>query len=502
MNAPFTSAAPKGAPTSPNAIPAGLASLTQHTQPSGGAPSEDMYQVMARAKEMSDRELADVLSGKSIAIPQFAALTAAMGRKSLRTAVQGLQAQQAKMPTERDKALAELQSPLMAAPQAPVMAAAGGGLASLPAGNMDSVDMADGGIVAFAGEGDSLVPEPSGFDKKIWNALKDKFSEWNQPWFQGGVNATPEEIRGALTGKNLKPNYRTAAPITGSSFTPDQLDAIARGQGVFPEGSAALSEGLPLAAAVAEAAKTPPKKTSIGGIGPSKDAFPTDDFKSYVDMIKKNSGDYLSKLEGLSDKQREGIAQLRKEGGGEALMQLAAALFGSPNMSMALSKGLPLVASTAASSRKEQREIERAANEMDFNLAKAQQAADKGDIEGALNYKKLADDAAYRKEQLRVQMAQINQPTDLMRNLSFLGDPEMMNRFKSYEEAKSLSKAGTTYDIGKATDDFNKVVSNPFSDQAKQLKKLGISTPSQYQQYVMSQGTMGGAPVKFLGFEK
>jgi len=76
-------------------------------QPRGRTP-DNMNEIMALAKKLTDRELADVLEGKSLAVPQFAAMTEAMGRKSLRTAMQGAQAQQqAKQPSVKDKLLAE-----------------------------------------------------------------------------------------------------------------------------------------------------------------------------------------------------------------------------------------------------------------------------------------------------------------------------------------------------------------------------------------------------------
>ena len=124
--------------------------------PQGRSP-DNMGQIMAMARKMSDMQLADVLSGKNMNVPQFAAMTEAMGRKSLRTAMQGAQAQgQLQKPNLKQQTLADLeaqQAPQMApAPQMQQQSfmAAEGGLASLPAPNMDSMDMAEGGIVAFA----------------------------------------------------------------------------------------------------------------------------------------------------------------------------------------------------------------------------------------------------------------------------------------------------------------------------------------------------------------
>jgi hypothetical protein len=115
-----------------------------------------MQEIIDRARQMSDSQLADILSGKSMAVPQYVAMTEAMGRKSLRTAMQGAQAQQqAKQPSVKDKLMGEYQQEQMAqaAAQAPQM----GGISNIPAPNMESVDMASGGIVAFQDNEDQPV---------------------------------------------------------------------------------------------------------------------------------------------------------------------------------------------------------------------------------------------------------------------------------------------------------------------------------------------------------
>jgi hypothetical protein len=111
-----------------------------------------MSQIMAMARKMSDMHLSDVLQGKSLDVPQYAAMTEAMGRKSLRNAVQGAQAQgEAHQPSIKDKLLAE-----NAAQQMPEDV----GIGQLPAPNMESMNMAGGGIIAFDDGGE--VPRFNG----------------------------------------------------------------------------------------------------------------------------------------------------------------------------------------------------------------------------------------------------------------------------------------------------------------------------------------------------
>jgi len=152
-SAPATSPAMAAGRGSPNPMPAGLSALLKPDAASRGKPVESMEKLFNVAKDLPDSVLADVLAGRSLQVPQYLAMLVATGRKNLRTAMQGVQARaQLQQPSVKDKLLAEeAVSPMMGQPmqgQMPVMAAEGG-LASLPAPNMSTVDMADGGIIAF-----------------------------------------------------------------------------------------------------------------------------------------------------------------------------------------------------------------------------------------------------------------------------------------------------------------------------------------------------------------
>jgi hypothetical protein len=211
-----------------------------------------------------------------------------------------------------------------------------------------------------------------------------------------------------------------------------------------------------------------------------------------MDMVKKNNADYLGKLEGLSAKQREGLAAIKSQGGGEALLAISKGLLSTRGLAAGTAAGLPGVMAASANTRKEQRAVENTANDYDLNLAKAQEAAAKGDMESALKFKQLADESIYRKESIGIQRAQLNKPGESIQLLNALGDPELMKRYKEM----GLAKKGEVYSIDKATDDFNKIASDKFSDPAKRLKALGITTPYQYQQYVLNQSGGGGTDLQ------
>lgn len=388
------------APTSPNALPGGLGAILQQpgSAPKGKTPG-NMGQVMALARKMSDMQLADVLAGKSLDVPQYVAMTEAMGRKSLRNAVQGAQAQQqARQPSVKDRLMAE-EAQAQAAQQMaavdqmgiPAEYAGGGaidmnesaGIASLPAQNMDSMDLASGGIVAFQNTG--LVEDE---DKSYYQRMKERLLKASE-----SVSATPSmptlfgiPLFGAADKKALAKEEAAPAAAPAATLPPATTDVKPDALGRY----------------VANADAPVPTSGPAGGGSAGRSGIAALAPDSYEELQKKKSSDYLTKLEGLSEKQREGIAQIKKEGSGEALMQLGSALLGSRNLAEAGAKAGQQIASTSAATRKEIRAVENLANEYDLNVAKAQEAAEKGDMALALQYKQLADQAKYQQGMLAV----------------------------------------------------------------------------------------------------
>jgi hypothetical protein len=414
-----------------------------------------MDQIMAKARMMSDSQLADILSGKSMAVPQYVAMTEAMGRKSLRNAMQGAQAQQqAKQPNLKDKLMGEYQQEQMAqaAPQAPQM----GGISNIPAPNMESVDMASGGIVAFR-EGDLVEEDPlaylSGLDAA--GMAED----------EARVAALKAE-RKAREDKERYQFLKQAAPEAAAKMAKDDPSLIA------PIAVAAPPVTGKGSAAAAPAAPAVPK-ASVTGVGAAPGAQPYS-IPSFESLQGKRSEEYLSKLEGVGEKRRAGLAELKKQGGGEALMQMAAGLLSAPTLGQGLAKGLPMVASTAAATRKDARALESSADDYDLNVAKAREAAEKGDTALALQYTQLANQAKAQSDLAKFQQGQ----------LGILG-----------QRASALTGKGTTISREAALKAYNDML------------KADIRTKKQFptfQSYYDSLGgsTIGGGNgVKFLGFE-
>lgn len=318
-----------------------------------GNPGGDMAAIMARVRKMSDAQLADILSGKDVSVPQFAAMTEAMGRKRLRTAMQGQQAQQqAQQPSVKDQLLAEE-----------------AGLAALPAPNMSTIDMAGGGIIAFDNGGE--VP---GYAEGVY---VDPLMELSGLGVEG--MGTDEARRQALLARRKREEdkerlefLKTAAPEVAARLAPPAAPVVT------PAAPAAAPEKAP-------ATKTETKKDGIAAL--------VDDKEPTTPPEKR---DFLGRFEGMGDKLRGDLAKTKDQALGEGLMRAAAGFLSRPTLAGGAAAGLGALAESGAASRKELREAEKAGMDFEFNLAKAREAAAQGNQDLAYKYAALAEQAKYR----------------------------------------------------------------------------------------------------------
>jgi hypothetical protein len=366
-----------------------------------GKPVSTMSEIMSLAKAMSDGELADILAGRSMRIPQFAAMTEAMGRRSLRTAVQGAQAMaQARQPSVKDKLLAE--------------ASMAAGIDQLPAPNMEPMSMANGGIVAFNGEDNDQLVEPEfgtpEYDEKygapgsLRRKLRGIREYYQSPSSMSGVGRNISNTMSALgpvaaatpafnvprTGGTISNLISRAGNFLGLSGT---ADAVLGG----PSGALPVPDTMPDTSLPKADEKKGPVPTAEQALRGGRGAgAPEGGMPSYEDLLKRRSTDYLSKFEGMGDKKRAGLKDLRNQLQGQILFQGASALLGSPTLAQAGAKFGQQAASTVAAGRAEQRQIEDAADQYDFNIAKAREAAEKGDMQLAMQYTQLANQNKYQ----------------------------------------------------------------------------------------------------------
>jgi len=400
---------------------AGLGAMMQAKGSATGVGKQSMEKMMATARGLPDSELADVLAGKSMRVPQFAAMLAAMGRESLRKAVEGAKAGQDKEPSSKDQMLARMQP----APPA--------GIAAVPAPNMETVSAAEGGIIGFSGDKDSDVKDP---DKKAPTSPSRGRYDMNGPigdfgaLFSAPANSDPQAKadRDALLGTGRyvldAVGNIVEAPFKGLGTASDFLiNRPLRAMGVpIPRVPSQFRYGAeaPKAPTAGEtigpqvtafprqadekAGATPPPKTGADqtggaprgtapGIAPPAVAAP-EKRKSFLDGLEDNSADNAKR-----------IAEGKNQAQGEFLMQLGASLMGTPNLGRALQQGTEKGLPGLAANRKEANALIKEQGEYRLNMAKAKEAAAQGNDELAFKYAKLAEDSKYQAGMVGAAMA-------------------------------------------------------------------------------------------------
>jgi len=423
------------APSSPNAMPGGLgAILQQPNQAPKGASAADMSEMMAMAKELPDSELADVLNGRSIRIPQSLAMIVAMGRKQLRNAMQGAQAQQqAQQPSVKDRFLAE-EAQMAAAPQ--------GGIDQLPAPNMDSVDMAGGGIVAFQDNEDQPVragmpgTDLTEEEKKqlaenpymrrvqaITNPGKT-ISEYfaNRPSSEELFNRASKARRGEIpafvgTEPTVKGKLVNAGLVTPDTPIRDvQKVAAANEQkrtalnAIDREEAAAGMVALANAQQNQAAPKVADKRSN------DRRAALADTGTGITPERRTNPFGQLSAE--LPDYEK-----VKSQGLGEAMMVMSGALFGNPDISRAMAQGLPTLAKISGATRKEVKDLKKEYNAQQLSLAKANELFESGQEDLALKKLTQSQNHAYQMQSIAAKMAQAGRPSGEVQLLQALQKP-------------------------------------------------------------------------------
>jgi hypothetical protein len=408
-----------------------------------GNAGGDMAAVMARVRKMSDSQLAAILAGKDVSVPQFAAMTEAMGRKQLRQAMDGQQAQQqAQQPSVKDQLLAEQSAPSQ-------------GIAGLPAPNMEAMGegMAGGGIIAFEQGGD--VPgyaggnyiDPDEARKRRQAAMWESVRPDNKPYlaedFRADAASFFDPIAGFFTMRDAKDlekakKMQTAdQPVDYDMYTPVPVDYS------MPAAEAPKTDKA--------AAPASTKKETVAA---------TEKEDSKTETAKR---DFLSRFEGTGDRMRGDVDKLKQQGLGEALMRAGAGFLSRPTLAGGAAAGLGALAESGAASRKELREVEKAASEYEFNLAKAQEAAAQGNDDLAYKYMALADQSKYRAGILGIKGQEVGMQKSMYDMVKI---PAQLS--KVYSDATKAVKDATANRPVKPAE-FQKMVDDEYRKRAKSV---------------------------------
>jgi len=290
------------------------------------------------------------------------------------------------------------------------------GIAGLPASNMESMDMAGGGIVAFADrglvEGEPLTPD-----------------QIQQMITRGSVRRSEEDIKKAQEEQRnfgMSPRMKAAmaaeagAPHPSSAPAPTAEQTAAFIGNLNPPTTGGVQFD-PTAGGTYKPGGSAPaaKKSGIAAVLGAEEAD-----KSPAQQ------DYLAKLAGVADKTRSGIAGLKNEAQSQILLDAMSALMGSRNLAEAGGKAGTLFAGRVGAMGKESRALEKEANDYDLNLAKYREAVESGDKDRALKLKELMETSKYHQ-------AMIGKPDAGIAMLNALKNPENMEIYKNMMSVKT-----------------------------------------------------------------
>lgn len=353
-----------------------------------GASRQSMEQMLEAARRMSDSQLADILSGKSMEVPQFVAMSEAMGRKELRTAMQGQQAQQqGQQPTIREQLLAETAAQTAPAPQATLPEEMG--IGALPAPNMEQIDsMANGGIVAFD-------------DGGLTKGEQDRLDFLRPFAATGDILSLPASYpMSVLSGARI-PFTDTKLPEFYTQGVTPFYDMIRRSQAQAAAAQAedyeALDQALneqpyPVGETVDTTSEKPATKSGVSTTTGAPAAAAASTRQAPVQEARSPFAEFAEAGSGLE----RTLAEQQDQAQGEFLLQLGASLLTSPTIAEGLGKGAQTALPMLAANKREANKLRQDARDFKFNVAKAQEAAELGNQELAYKYEKLAADTAYQ----------------------------------------------------------------------------------------------------------
>lgn len=461
----------------------GLAGLT--AQPKGGLPaSSSGGQAMAKyfdlAKKLSDGQLADVMAGKSMDVPQFVAMTEAMGRRQLRQAVEGAQAQaQAQQPTVKDQLLADYQQGRQAH-MIPEQRAAG--IDQLPADNMVALGEghATGGIISFDGGGE--VPRFYGGGNP-WDRLRQNDQDpdvfLSNAWFkknfegEGGIAGSSAAKRKASIEKqlslNAKENPEFGEPIVRSDEDPYGA-AKQSTNTVVPNSAPAVTE--------------PPINTNAPqGKGKPDSGLPAIDISKPTTFERR-----ASPYAGMSAEKVD-VEGLKDKGFGEGLMRASQMILSKPRLSEAIGAGLGALADQGLATRKEINAAKKDARDYDLLLTKSKEAFEQGQDQLGFHYDELAEKKRHN---------------PIMEQAALITANAHMKSAQGKENAPDAQMIKLAYEH----------LDKQLKDNIQFRQKFNQWSPDEQMQYIsalamqnkqlytgMQSPGKSGAPVKFLGFE-
>jgi hypothetical protein len=273
----------------------------------------------------------------------------------------------------------------------------------------ESQSMAGGGIIAFAGEGPSLVEDPQfgGFGSMDANADQARLDQLklqkDVQQYEFLKDASPVAAKRMLDeNPMLKAKVAPPAPVAAAAPKPEAKAPVVKGEGAGTEGRSDRSGVVTGPKTLADFLNQQRELGPKGQVG--------EGFEKFID-------EYTGDKDRLSRKERLAMAKGFLEFGSTA----------GP-IGVAAAKGLGTYATGAEAAKDAEDKIKFESAKIKGDLDKARRAEQRGDVEGA---QKAFDSAANRDNQVKVAQMQLARSSEFERQYeAFKNDPAKFEQFR------------------------------------------------------------------------
>jgi len=276
----------------------------------------------------------------------------------------------------------------------------------------ESQSMAGGGIIAFAGEGPSLVEDPQfggfgGMDANADQARLDQLKlQKDVDQYNFLKDASPVAAKRMLDeNPMLKAKVAPPAPAAAAAPKPEVKAPVAKGEGADTEGRSDRSKVVTGPKTLADFFNQQKELGPKGQVG--------EGFEKFVD-------EYIGDKDRLSRKERLAMAK--------GFLEFAST---AGPVGVAAAKGLGTYATGAEAARDAEDKIKFETAKIKGDLDKARRAEQRGDVDAA---QKAYDSAANRDNQIKVAQMQLAKSSDFERKYALYAESEKAaGRTPSYE---------------------------------------------------------------------
>ena len=285
-----------------------------------------------------------------------------------------------------------------------------GGIAAAGGGLFDTMGYAGGGILAFAGEGPSLVEDPQfggfgGMDANADQARLDQLKlQKDVDQYNFLKDASPVAAKRMLDENPiLKSKVTPAAPAPAAAAPkPETKAPVVKGEGTGTEGRSDRSKVVIGPKTLADFFNQQRELGPKGQVG--------EGFEKFVD-------EYIGDKDRLSRKERAAMAK--------GFLEFAST---AGPIGVAAAKGLGTYATGAEAARDAEDKIKFESAKIKGDLDKARRAEQRGDVDAA---QKAYDSAANRDNQVKVAQMQLARSSEFERQYeAFKNDPAKFEQFR------------------------------------------------------------------------